>query len=87
MDKYKTIFRPIFIYRCHTWTVSRRMKSTLQAAEMNLLRRVKGNNKNRQSKKPRSRRRVRNTISVGICRAETVGLVGTHSKDGERKTR
>lgn len=42
MTLYKTVFRPTLIYGSETWTMSHRVKSKIQAAEMRYLRKVEG---------------------------------------------
>ena len=39
---YKSILQPILIYGCETWVLTERLKSKLQAAEMKVLRLIKG---------------------------------------------
>lgn len=39
---YKTILRPVLTYGCENWTLTAYLKNTLQAAEMRVLRLIKG---------------------------------------------
>ena len=39
---YKTILRPVLLYACETWTLTKRLQSKIQAAEMRILRLIYG---------------------------------------------